>query len=213
MNLAVIVAMNKDRIIGINQDIPWKCSRDMRRFRRLTVGHTLIMGRKTFESLPNGPLPGRRNIVLTRNKNYTYEGEGRLIFCHDLEEAFDEVHNRNVLHVNSRDYHLIDTMPFIIGGAALYKEAIPKATHLYLTLMKHDKVPLDIEALDKKAEITYLPQFDMEEWDEVGREEFDDHFYLVYYRTKWKEEQKEKFGDLRGRAPYTGLTIDRPKKS
>jgi dihydrofolate reductase len=180
MRLAIIVAMNKDRIIGVNQKIPWHFPEDLKRFRKLTTGHTVIMGRKTFESLPNGPLRGRENIVLTRRKDYTYAGKGRMIVCHSLEEALDEIHNRNVLHVNNRNYEFIDTMPFIIGGASLYAESFPLASHLYVTMMNHN-----VE-VNEGDEVTYFPEFDADEWDEVSLKECGGHHFHVSYRTKWK---------------------------
>ncbi|HCC51951.1 MAG TPA: dihydrofolate reductase, partial [Porphyromonadaceae bacterium] len=71
--ISIIAAIAENRAIGINNDLPWKLPNDMKRFRELTTGHTVIMGRKTFESLPKGALPNRTNIVVTRNHAVTFE--------------------------------------------------------------------------------------------------------------------------------------------
>lgn len=115
----MIVAIGLNDEIGRGGDLIWKISHDLRRFKALTSGHPVIMGRKTWESLSKKPLPGRRNIVLTRQKDYVAEGAE---VVDSLEEA---------LKITSGND------PFVIGGAELYKAAWPQVTDLFLTKI-HD---------------------------------------------------------------------------
>lgn len=114
--LAIIVAIGKDRAIGKNGDMIWHISADLKRFRKITMGHAVIMGRKTWESLPGGALPGRRNIVVTRDRSFSAEGAET---AGSPEEAINLCSD--------------DNMPFIIGGAEIYRQTLPMATRLYLT--------------------------------------------------------------------------------
>lgn len=126
-----IVAMNKDNVIGSKGDLPWHLSEDLRHFKELTMGHPVIMGRKTWESLPKRPLPGRRNMVVSRNPDY--KAEGAEVF-ESLEEAI----------FNCRE------IPFIIGGAQIYKAAVALSSRIYLTL-------IDAPAPDADAFFPELP--------------------------------------------------------
>jgi dihydrofolate reductase len=113
--LSLIVAHAKNNVIGINNTLPWHLPEDLKRFRALTMGHHIIMGRKTYESLGR-LLPGRTTIIVTRNKNYKVEGA---LIAHSMQAAW-------VLASG-------DAEPFIIGGAELYKESLKLATKLYVT--------------------------------------------------------------------------------
>ena len=106
----LIVAIGEDGAIGKNGDLIWKISDDLKRFKSLTSGHPVIMGRKTWESLPKRPLPGRRNIILTHRKDF--QGEGAEI-VNSIEEAIRITENEE---------------PFVIGGAQIYKLFLPYAT-------------------------------------------------------------------------------------
>ncbi len=113
--LSIIVAMDRNRLIGSNNTLPWRLPADMQHFKRTTMGKPIIMGRKTWESLGRA-LPGRTNIVITRNQNYEADGASvvhslpqALLVAGDVEEAM------------------------IIGGANLYEQTLPDADHLYLT--------------------------------------------------------------------------------
>lgn len=138
--LALIVGLARNRGIGLRGALPWHVPEDLKRFKALTMGHAIIMGRKTHESIGK-PLPGRRNIVVTR-------GDGQFPGCEkasSLEEA---------LRLTEAD-----ELPFIIGGALLYAEALPKVTHLFLT------------QLDRDAEAdTFFPELVPSQWREVKRE-------------------------------------------
>lgn len=135
MKTSIIVAIDRNRAIGNAGDQLFYIREDLRHFKELTLGHPVIMGRKTFEALPRGPLPGRRNIVITRNPAFRPEGaetapslEAALALCADANA--DEA--------------------FIIGGAQIYALALPLATDLYIT---------EIDAAAPAAD-TYFPAFD-----------------------------------------------------
>lgn len=117
MRISIIAAMAENRVIGSNGAIPWDLPGDRRRFRELTWGHPVIMGRRTFESIGH-PLPGRRNIVLTRRAGYLAEG---CVVVHDLRSALEAAGEADEL--------------FIIGGGELYREALPLAERVYLTII------------------------------------------------------------------------------
>jgi dihydrofolate reductase len=115
MRLSIIVAMSKNGVIGREGKLPWHISEDLRRFKRTTMGHPIIMGRKTYESIGR-PLPGRRSIVITREADWKADGvttatsfDDALLACQDADEAF------------------------VIGGAQIYDLAIPQADRLYVT--------------------------------------------------------------------------------
>jgi len=113
----IIVAHSINRVIGIDNKLPWHLPNELRHFKQTTTGHTVIMGRKTFESIGK-PLPDRRNIVITRNAAYTAEG---VEIVHSLEEA-------RKLSESAQER-------FIIGGAQIYEEALNIADRLYVTLI------------------------------------------------------------------------------
>ena len=114
MNISMIAAVGRNLELGKANDLIWHFKEDMKFFKQTTIGNTVIMGRKTFESLPK-PLADRQNIVITNNKNYTAEGAD-VVFS--LDEALEKCKNENV---------------FIIGGGKIYGEFLPRASKLYLT--------------------------------------------------------------------------------
>jgi dihydrofolate reductase len=113
----------KDRGIGKNNELLWRISDDLKRFKTLTTGHPIIMGRKNFESIGR-PLPHRTNIIVTRNKNYSQEG---CTICHSLEEAIDIARTKDSEEI------------FIIGGSEIYSQVIEQADKLYLTIVDAEK--------------------------------------------------------------------------
>lgn len=143
MEIRIIVAVTRNRAIGRRGDLLFHISEDLKRFKRLTMGAPIIMGRKTFESFPKGPLPGRRNIVITRNPDYAREG---IETAGSLEEALKLVEGSD--------------KAFIIGGSQIYSQALPLATHLDLT-------EIDAEVTDADA---FFPEIDRNEWTEVASE-------------------------------------------
>ena len=113
--LTIIAAASNNNVIGNNNKLIWHIPKDLMRFKELTLNHAIIMGRKTFESLPN-PLPNRLNIVVTRNTNYNHEG---ILVCKSIEEALTHCKN--------------DSQPFIIGGGEIYTQTIDIADKIELT--------------------------------------------------------------------------------
>ena len=133
--------MAENRVIGVNNTLPWRLPDDLKHFRRLTTGHPVIMGRRNYESIGK-PLPDRANIVVTRNPNFRAPG---CVVKHSLDEALSP--NGNAAEI------------FIIGGAEIYRQAFDRADRLYLTLV-HAQVDGD----------RYFPDFDQRQWRETSRE-------------------------------------------
>ena len=150
--LALIAAHDLNRVIGKDNDLPWSYKdypEDMKNFVRLTKGHTVIMGRKTCESFERGPLPKRRNIVISRSG---FEREGFEVFS-NLQEAIAAAYES-------------DECPFIIGGGKIYELALPLITKMYLT-----EIQIESEG------DTFFPEYDTSEWKETERNK--DHEDLV----------------------------------
>jgi len=118
--LSIIASIDENNAIGANNKLLCRLPNDLRRFKRLTTGHTVIMGRKTFESLPNGALPNRTNVVITRNAESSFEG------C----ETYSQLQTAISRHQHENEI-------FIIGGATVYEQAIGLADKLYLTCIHH----------------------------------------------------------------------------
>ena len=143
-NLAIIVAMAANRTIGINNTLPWRIPEDLRHFKALTMGHHMIMGRKTFDSIGKS-LPGRITVVVTRNQELQIDG---CVVVHSLEEAIAACAS--------------DEKIFIVGGAELYAQALPLTQMLYIT-----EIRMDV------AGDAHFPEFDHGEWIEETRERHD----------------------------------------
>lgn len=136
--ISIIVAIARNRAIGIDNRLLYRLPDDLKRFKALTTGHTIIMGRKTFESFPKGALPHRRNIVLTRNRAAAFTGAESF---NSLEEALAHCTEEEEI--------------FIIGGESVYKEALPLASKLYIT---------EIDDTPERAD-AFFPPTDMQEWE------------------------------------------------
>lgn len=115
---SIYVAISQNGVIGKEGDLPWRLPSDLARFKRVTMGHPIIMGRKTHESI-GWPLPGRMNIVITRNKKYKAEG---CVIVNSLEEALEKTGTNDEI--------------FIIGGSTIYQQALALADKIYLTRVK-----------------------------------------------------------------------------
>ena len=137
-DLNIIVAITKNNAIGRGGDLVYHLKGDMRHFREITMGHTVVMGRKTWESLPKGALPGRRNIVVSRNPKY--EAAGAEVYP-TLSEALERAGNSKI---------------FLIGGAQIYAQSLPMANRLYLT-----QIDADVDDAD-----TFFPEINRDEWTE-----------------------------------------------
>jgi dihydrofolate reductase len=147
------VARARNGVIGRDGDIPWRLKSDMALFRATTLGKPVIMGRKTWESLPRRPLPGRMNIVLTRDGSYSEMGMSRgALVCERFDEAVQIAREQ-------AEEDGVDEI-CVIGGAALFELALPKARRIYLT-----EVDADVE-----GDVVF-PPFDESAWTEVRREE------------------------------------------
>jgi len=146
-----VVAMAADRAIGIRQSIPWRLPEDMKLFKRLTMGHPSLMGRKTWESLGR-PLPGRQNIVLTRDTSFTAEGA---TVIHSVDEL--------------AGLELMDREVMVIGGAQIYAHLLPKMQKLYVS-----------EVQGEYAADTWFPEFAHHFLRSTPVEQFDG-FRLVLY--------------------------------
>jgi dihydrofolate reductase len=149
--VALVVARGRNGVIGAEGDLPWRLPSDLRQFKAHTLGKPVIMGRKTWETLPFKPLPGRANIVVTRQAGYRAEGA---FVAGDLGEAFDEAFMR-------ADMEKIGEV-CVIGGAQIYAATIGQADLLYLT---------EVEA-EPEGEARF-PDFDEGDWREVRREAFE----------------------------------------
>lgn len=121
--ISIIVAMSKNGVIGKDNKIPWHLSEDLKRFKQITMGHPIVMGRKTYLSIGK-PLPGRKNIVITRNPDFSVHGVHDVHIVHSLDEAIKG--------------HKLDEEIFVIGGAEIYKLALPRADKIYLTKLEKE---------------------------------------------------------------------------
>ena len=159
--LHIIVAMADNRAIGLNGDMPWGrgLPADLKHFKETTMGYPIVMGRKTFESLPKGALPGRQNIVVTRNSHYHAEGAE---VVHSLSEALERAESDEL---------------FLIGGGELYHQGMELADVLHITLVHHEWPEAD----------TYFPEIDINEWEcrEIESHEADDRNRYPYSFTTW----------------------------
>lgn len=159
--LSIIVAMAQNRTIGVNNTLPWRCPEDLKHFKALTMGHHMIMGRKTFDSIGK-PLPGRTTVVVTRDKELQIEG---CLIAHSLQDAIKLCAG--------------DAEAFIVGGADIYSQSLQLADTLYIT-----EIQQDVEG------DAHFPEFDGRLWQETAREvrtqetpqPLDYHF--VTYRRK-----------------------------
>lgn len=140
--LSIIAAMDRNRVIGVDNRLPWRLPADLAHFKALTMGHHMVMGRKTYESLPGGkPLPGRTSVIVTRDAAFGAPG---CVVVHSLDEAVAACEG--------------DDEAFFIGGADMYRQALDVAQRMYLTEVK--------TAVDGDA---WFPAFDRTVWREVAR--------------------------------------------
>ncbi|NYT46409.1 MAG: type 3 dihydrofolate reductase [Candidatus Methanofishera endochildressiae] len=160
MKLSLIVAMASNRTIGLDNQMPWHLSADLKKFKKITMGQPIIMGRKTFESIGQ-PLPGRQNIIISRNPDYLQPGclvfndiDSALTSCTDIEEVF------------------------VIGGATLYEATLARADRLYIT-----------EIQKEFSGDTWFPEINQEQWQVVSREDINNdssvdfsYSFMVYER-------------------------------
>jgi dihydrofolate reductase len=159
--ISIIVAVSEDWGIGKDNELLWHISEDLKRFKRLTSGNTVIMGKKTWESLPRKPLPGRENIVLTDNPQESIENS---VTAYSIDDALSKCRP--------------DEEIFIIGGGSIYRQFMPVTDRLFITHV-HKIAPADI----------YFPEIDLNIWEITEKEEFKTdgdkgipYTYAVYVR-------------------------------
>ena len=154
-HLSLIVAVSRNGVIGANGKIPWHLPEDLKYFKRTTLGHAVIMGRKTYESIGK-PLPGRRNIVITRRGGLGF------VDLHAVNTSLVVFQSPDASSSSLEDAIVLaretDPAPFIIGGAAVYAEALPLVDRMYITEVHRDA---DGDVL--------FPAFDLSRWNEVSR--------------------------------------------
>ena len=170
--IAIIAGIGTNNELGKNNQLLWHLPNDLKHFKKITSGKTIIMGRKTFESIGR-PLPNRRNIIITRDANYSKniptEQKEQIEITHSLDEALEKAHLGAEL----------PSEVFIIGGAEIYKQAINLADKLYIT---------EIHNSDKDADV-FFPIIDKNIWQETKRESFtkddkntNDYSFVEYKR-------------------------------
>lgn len=163
VKLHVIVAMAENGAIGKDGDMPWRkgLPADLRHFKETTMGHPIVMGRKTFESLPKGPLPGRTNIIVTHNESYSAAGA---VVVHSLRDAL------------SKEITESDRV-FLIGGGELYRQCLEIADELHITIVHHSWEDAD----------TFFPHIDIDMWtcDHNDYHPADERNLYPYSFTHW----------------------------
>ena len=162
MRLSIIAAMSANRVIGSHNDLPWRLPADLKRFKSLAMGHHLIMGRKTFESIGQ-PLPGRTTVVVTHQTGYAPEG---VLVAHSVEQALQMAAG--------------DDEVFVAGGAQIYQQMFPRADRLYLTSI-HEEFEGD----------TDFPEFEESDWQLNSEEKHEPdeknlypYTFLIYERLR-----------------------------
>jgi len=159
--LSIIVAISSNRVIGVNNTLPWHISEDLKHFKSLTTGHTIIMGRKTYESIGR-PLPNRRNIVISRNTEASYEGAE---VVHSIEDAFSICKNDNEV--------------FVIGGSNIYEQALSLVDYIYITEIK--------KSFSGDA---FFPEINKQMWIESSRENHITNDGLEFSFVKYQKNTK-----------------------
>ncbi|MBU2995149.1 dihydrofolate reductase [Cellulophaga baltica] len=157
--ITLIAAIAENNAIGKNNDLLWHLPDDFKRFKALTTGNPIIMGRKTFETFPK-PLPHRKHIIITRDENYSTNFDNCVV-VHNLDDALNEVKDANII--------------YIIGGGQIYTMGLEKATHMELTIV-HDNFEAD----------TFFPDFDKKNWKIIAEEyhpKDNNHIYDFTYIT------------------------------
>jgi len=152
MNLSIIVGMTKRRVIGKGNSLPWHIPEDLKNFKEITTGKTVIMGRKTYDSIISmlgKPLPNRNNIVISRSM------EGA---CRSIEEAVEK----------AKEY---DVDAFVIGGATIYKQFLPIVDRMYISWIKKDY----------EGDVLF-PEFSLENFEVEERRDFPDFEFVIYKR-------------------------------
>jgi len=153
--IALVAAVSKNGVIGAKNDLPWYLPEDLKHFKMLTTGKTVLMGRKTFESIMNRlgkPLPNRKNVVVTRDQNYVVP-DGVLVF-NTVEDALNALKNEEVM---------------VAGGGEIFKQTVARADTLYIT-----EVDREVEG------DVYFPKINPARWKEIEREPHEGFSFVTY---------------------------------
>lgn len=150
MSIVLIAAVGSNGVIGRDNDLPWRIREDLQHFKQLTLGHTLVMGRKTYDSIGR-PLPGRRTVVVTRQLDWAADG---VEVVHSLDDALKLADGNDL---------------YVAGGGEIYRQALPHADRLELTEV--DQAP--------DGDVTF-PAFDRSTWHETAREQHDGFAFVSY---------------------------------
>ncbi|MCY9657918.1 dihydrofolate reductase [Paenibacillus chondroitinus] len=160
MSISFIFAMDRNRAIGVNNTLPWHLPGDLKFFKSVTMGHPILMGRKTYESIGR-PLPGRRNVILTQNTEFRAEG---CEVIHSVDEAVQAFKDQEL---------------FVIGGAEIFRLFAEKVDRMYITFIEHE-----FEA------DTYMSELDLSEWTLVSSEQGErneknpyEYYFRIYQRA------------------------------
>ncbi|MGP4079620.1 dihydrofolate reductase [Pseudalkalibacillus sp. R45] len=158
--ISLLLAMGMDRVMGKDNDLPWHLPEDLKWFKRVSSGHTIIMGRKTYESIGK-PLPNRKNVIVTNDKNYEAEG---CVVTHSLDEALRQDGEELI----------------VIGGAEIFKQVLEKASRIYLTYID-----------EEFEGDTYFPELDESKWELKSKEKGIkdeknpyDYYFMIYDRKE-----------------------------
>jgi dihydrofolate reductase len=154
MTVILIAAVGSNGVIGRDNDLPWRIREDLQRFKQLTLGHTLVMGRKTYDSIGR-PLPGRRTVVVTRQPDWSAQAEGVAV-AHRLDDALKVASGNDV---------------YVAGGGEIYRQALPLADRLELT-----------EVAQSPAGDVTFPALNQAEWTETARTPRDGFTFVTYTR-------------------------------
>lgn len=151
------VAVAANRIIGGDNDLPWYLPEDLKHFKKITLGHTVLMGRKTYDSIVKRlgkPLPGRKNVVITRNVDFVAPPE--VLIFHNLDDALAALKDEDV---------------YVIGGAQIFAAAFPSAEKIYITHVK--------KAYDGDV---YFPEVDWQQWDKIEEDPHEEYTFATYLK-------------------------------
>lgn len=163
--ISLIAAMSKNRVIGLNNAMPWHIPEELKYFKATTMGKPMIMGRKTFDAIGRRVLPGRKTIVLTRDKDL--QGENFTV-AHCVADALKEAENAPEV--------------MIIGGAGVYKEFLPLAQRLYISIINKECTG-----------DAFFPEFDLNTWHVVSRQVHDDFIAQVYEKNSPKDKHDARY--------------------
>ncbi|MGV8086896.1 MAG: dihydrofolate reductase [Candidatus Woesearchaeota archaeon] len=160
MTLNLIVAMTNNRVIGLDNTLPWRIPEEMKNFKELTTGNVVIMGRKTYESIPEKyrPLPNRDNVVISSQMSANSSNYNGIVIASTLQEAVDKAKKFN-------------KEMFIMGGAQVYKAALPLVDKMYISIVKEDY----------KGNV-YFPEINMTEWNAQKLKSYNDFDLWLYKR-------------------------------